>query len=117
MNLSTINNNNLCQCVECLFDLYQNFRVPSTPILRFTVNSKMNFTSLFGYPVFHIALISFGIFQDCAMSGDLESSVNEEFVKYEYHVIYSISYNVPVLYFTASRQGNLYWDLLVDIDH
>ncbi|KAL9951819.1 hypothetical protein ACROYT_G044554 [Oculina patagonica] len=41
---------------------------------------------------------------DCAMPGDLESSVKKEFLKYEYHVVYSISYNVPVLYFTASQQ-------------
>ena len=40
------------------------------------------------------------------MSDHLDSSENTEFLKFEYHVIYSISYSVPVLYFTASRQGN-----------
>ena len=42
------------------------------------------------------------------MSSHLHSSENTEFIKFEYHVIYSSSYNVPVLYFTASRQGILY---------
>ena len=42
------------------------------------------------------------------MSSHLHSSENTEFIKFEYHVIYSFSYNVPVLYFTASRRGILY---------
>lgn len=41
---------------------------------------------------------------DCVTSGQLESDMNKTFLKYEYHVIYSTSYGVPVLYFTASRQ-------------
>jgi len=41
------------------------------------------------------------------MSSHLHSSENTEFLKFEYQVIYSFSYNVPVLYFTASRQGIL----------
>ena len=45
------------------------------------------------------------ISQDCAVSGHLPSGLNREFLKYEYHIIYSNSYSVPVLYFTASKQG------------
>jgi len=41
------------------------------------------------------------------MSSHLQPSKNREFLKFEYHVIYSFSYSVPVLYFTASRQGIL----------
>ncbi|KAJ7321414.1 E2-like conjugating enzyme atg10 [Desmophyllum pertusum] len=41
---------------------------------------------------------------DCVQSEHQESGVNRVFLKYEYHVIYSVSYSVPVLYFTASRQ-------------
>ena len=47
------------------------------------------------------------------MSSHLHSSENTEFLKFEYHVIYSYSYNVPVLYFTASRQGILYCQFLL----
>lgn len=56
-----------------------------------------------------LVLISF--LQDCVTSGQLESDMNKTFLKYEYHVIYSTSYGVPVLYFTASRQGNcdIFW--------
>jgi len=58
---------------------------------------------------------------DCAMSSHLHSSENTEFLKFEYQVIYSFSYNVPVLYFTASRQdGKLVsldevWDNVPDV--
>lgn len=58
---------------------------------------------------------------DCVMSSHLHSSENTEFLKFEYHVIYSFSYNVPVLYFTASQQdGKLVsldevWDNIPDI--
>ncbi|XP_074612591.1 uncharacterized protein LOC141866937 isoform X1 [Acropora palmata] len=41
----------------------------------------------------------------CALSVNHLSNVNEEFIKYEYHIVYSHSYGVPVLYFTASQQG------------
>lgn len=41
---------------------------------------------------------------DCAVSGHLPSGLKREFLKYEYHIIYSNSYSVPVLYFTASKQ-------------
>ena len=56
-----------------------------------------------------LVLISF--LQDCVTSGQPESDMNKTFLKYEYHVIYSTSYGVPVLYFTASRQGNcdIFW--------
>ena len=47
------------------------------------------------------------------MSNHLHSSENTEFLKFEYHVIYSFSYNVPVLYFTASQQGILYCQFLL----
>ncbi|KAK2569689.1 Ubiquitin-like-conjugating enzyme ATG10 [Acropora cervicornis] len=40
----------------------------------------------------------------CALSVNHSSNVNEEFIKYEYHIVYSHSYGVPVLYFTASQQ-------------
>ena len=39
------------------------------------------------------------------MSGYQHSGINKEFLKYEYHILYSNSYSVPVLYFTASKQG------------
>jgi len=39
------------------------------------------------------------------VSGYQHSGINKEFLKYEYHILYSNSYSVPVLYFTASKQG------------
>ena len=39
------------------------------------------------------------------MSAHLRPGLNKEFLKYEYHVVYSPSYSVPVLYFTASKEG------------
>ncbi|XP_068728358.1 ubiquitin-like-conjugating enzyme ATG10 [Montipora capricornis] len=51
---------------------------------------------------------SWGVEEDdgdrCASSSDAQSDVNAEFFKYEYHIVYSHSYSVPVLYFTASHQ-------------
>jgi len=38
------------------------------------------------------------------VSGYQHSGINKEFLKYEYHILYSNSYSVPVLYFTASKQ-------------
>ncbi|PFX32178.1 ubiquitin-like-conjugating enzyme ATG10 [Stylophora pistillata] len=60
---------------------------------------------------------------DSVTSGQLESDINKTFLKYEYHVIYSTSYGVPVLYFTASRQdGKLVsleevWKSVPDVYH
>ena len=45
------------------------------------------------------------ILQDCTVSVDQRSDVHGEFLKYEYHIVYSDSYSVPVLYFTACRHG------------
>ena len=45
------------------------------------------------------------VLKSCALSVNHSSNVNEEFIKYEYHIVYSHSYGVPVLYFTASQPG------------
>ena len=45
------------------------------------------------------------ILQDCTVSVDQRSDVHGEFLKSEYHIVYSDSYSVPVLYFTACRHG------------
>lgn len=34
------------------------------------------------------------------------SSNGDEVIKVEFNIVYSISYEVPVLYFSASKQGN-----------
>ncbi|XP_073227607.1 ubiquitin-like-conjugating enzyme ATG10 [Porites lutea] len=61
--------------------------------------------------------------EDCTVSVDQRSDVHGEFLKYEYHIVYSDSYSVPVLYFTACRHdGRLLslkevWENVPDIYH
>lgn len=34
-----------------------------------------------------------------------QTHMNRSFIKFEYHIVYSVAYEVPVLYFTAYHPG------------